>query len=397
MANQNLTDKIIRALKPGQTKGDLIENLYIKANRAKGSYSWIYKFTNPDNKQERPKITIGSYPMMSRTEALEIAVKYNALLKRGINPKTFEEKEAAEAEIQAMTFKQIAEMFKDYHRHNVKDINDSMRRVELYLYKKFGDMPLNKINLAEWHLHLKQWETLKNDTVKKVAGTARQILDYAQMCGYIAHNPLTTLRKSLATIEAKTNPTIKPEELPAFMRALWLSDAERQTKQLIEWQLLTATRAGEAVRARWDEIDFKRKVWTIPAEKMKAGKIHVIPLSSQALALLDEMRAMNGDYEYIFHSFRSKSGHMSSQSANKCIGDGVGYKGVLTSHGLRSIFSTYMNDLHDPMIHHEHIESCLAHVTGNGVSRRYNHSEYLEPKRYIMQRWGDYIAQCKHP
>lgn len=397
MANQKLTDTVIRSLKPGQTKGDFVENLYIKANQAKGSYSWLYVFTDPVTKK-RIKYTFKKrYPLLSRDEALKIALTYNERLAQGINPIEHEKEKTQQAEIQAITFKEMAEMYRDYHRHNVKDINDSMRRVELYLYKRFGDMPLNKITLVEWHQHLKPLEYVKNDTVRKVAGTARKILDYATICGYIPHNPLTTLRQSLASVKAQSNPTIKPNKLPAFMRALWLSNADRETKLLIEWQLLTATRANEAVRARWDEIDFVRKVWTIPAEKMKAGRIHVVPLSVQALDLLEEMRTINGDHDYVFYSTRSKSGHMSSQTANKAIGDSTGYKGILTSHGMRAIFDTYLHDLHDPMIQHIHIEACLAHVTGDNVSQRYNHSEYLEQKRYIMQKWGDYIARCKHP
>ena len=396
MANQKLTDSVIRALPSGKTKGDFVENIYIKANQAKDSYSWIYKFTDPVTKK-RPKMVIGSYPLMSRLEAIKIAMEYNLLVKQGINPKNHKEEQTKQAEIQAITFKEMAEMFRDYHRHKVKDINDSMRRVELYLYKRFGNTPINKIILAEWHLHLKQWEYLKNDTAKKVAGTAKQILDYAKTCGYIENNPLITLRASLANIKAKSNPTIESKDLPAFMRALWLSDVERSTKYLTEWQLLTATRANEAARARWDEIDFERKVWTIPAEKMKAGRVHFVPLSTQALALLEEMRNFNGDHEYVFYSSRSKTGHMSSQTANKAIGTGVGYKGVLTSHGMRSIFSTHLHSLHDPLIQHIHIEACLAHAIGNDVSRSYDHSDYLEQKKYIMQKWGDFIDECKHP
>lgn len=250
MANQKLTDTVIRSLKPGQTKGDFVENLYIKANQAKGSYSWLYVFTDLVTRK-RIKYTFKKrYPLLSRDEALKIALTYNERLAQGINPIEYEKEETLQAEIQAITFKEMAEMYRNYHRHNVKDINDSMRRVELYLYKRFGDVPLNKITLVEWHQHLKPLEYVKNDTVRKVAGTARKILDYAAICGYIPHNPLTTLRQSLASVKAQSNPTIKPSKLPAFMRALWLSNADRNTKLLIEWQLLTATHANEAARAR---------------------------------------------------------------------------------------------------------------------------------------------------
>ncbi|MCW9698138.1 tyrosine-type recombinase/integrase [Avibacterium sp. 20-129] len=399
MASIKLTDKIIRSLSPEQLKGDTIENLYIKANKASGSYSWFYIFTNPTNKRQRPKISLGRYPTLSFDEARKIALEYNSLVKQGIDPRNYKAEQEAKAEIEEMTFQQVAELFREYRRESVKDVDDCMRRVELYIYPKFGDIPLNKITLAEWHAYLKPMETAKNNTIKKVAGTSKQILDYALACGYISHNPLTTLRQSFKTVKAKSHPTIPPERLPEFLRDLWLCNSFAYTKNLVEWQLLTTTRANEAVRAKWTDIDFEKKIWTIPAGKMKAGKEHIIALNEQAIKLLDEQRKFTGNHKYIFHSFRSKTNHQSSQSANNAIKNmhEQKYKGVLTSHGLRSIFSTYMHSLHDPLIQGDYIEACLAHLVGNDVSRSYNHSNYATQKHYLMKVWGEYIAKCKHP
>lgn len=397
MANLKLTDKVIRSLPIGSFKGDVIENLYIKVNAS--SFSWIYKFTNPQTKGQRLKITLGRYPSLPADVARKIALDYNGLVKQGINPKEYQVEQTKKEEIDAMTFREITALFAEWRADSVKDVNDAIRRVELYIFPKFGDMPLNKIVLSEWHRALKPLENSKNDTLLKICSTSKQILDYAESCGYIASNPLTKLRSSYKKAKAKNNPTIPPEKLPEFMRDLWLSNAEHNTKIMTEFQLLTATRPNEAAKAKWAEIDLKSGIWSLPADKMKASKPHKIVLSSQALALLQRMKEHTGDHEYVFNSTRSKTGHASTQTANNAIKSmhGGRYAGLVTSHGLRAIFSTYMNSLHDALIHREHIEACLAHMVGNGVSRAYNHSDFIEQKRYILQIWGDYIARCKHP
>lgn len=399
MASVKLTDKIIRSLKSEQIKGDFVENLYIKANKAAGSFSWLYKFTNPHNKAQRQKIILGRYPLTSIDFARKIAMEYNALVKQGIHPIEHQAQQEQQKEIEAMTFKDITSLYREFRADSVKNVDDAIRRVEMYIFPKFGDLPLNKISLAEWHRTLKPMEVGKNNTLLKICSTSKQILDYAQTCGYIDFNPLTTLRASFKKKKAKNNPTIAPSQLAAFIRDLWLSDVERSTKLSIEFQLLTATRPNETAKARWAEIDFKRGLWIVPAEKMKTGKPHTITLNTQAIKLLEEVRQFSGDREYVFSSSRSKTGHQNTQTANNAIKSiqGGKYHSVLTSHGLRAIFSTHLNDMHDPLIHNIHIDACLAHTVGNDTSRDYNHSTFEAQKRYIMQKWGDYLEQCKQP
>lgn len=399
MASVKLTDKIIRSLMPEQMKGDFIENLYIKANKAQNSFSWLYKFINPHNKKQRQKIILGRYPSMAADVARKIAMEYNAIVKQGIHPLEHKAEQQRQEEIKTITFKEITALYREYRADSVKNVDDAIRRVELYIFPKFGDMPLNKIVLAEWHRALKPMEIEKNNTLLKICSTSKQILDYAQACGYIEANPLFTLRNSFKKKKAKHQPTIPASKLSLFLRDLWLSNVERSTKHLIEFQLLTATRPNEAAKARWEEIDFNNGFWLLPAEKMKTAKPHKVALSRQALDLLREIKEFTGDHEYIFTSTRSRTGHQNTQTANnaiKTIKNGK-YHSLLTSHGLRAIFSTYLNSLHDPMIQYTHVDACLAHAVGNGVSQSYNFSDYEEQKRYIMQRWGDFIEECKHP
>lgn len=399
MASIKLNDKMIRSLTVEQMKGDFVENLYIKANKAAGSFSWIYKFINPQDKKKRPKITLGHYPSMPIDIARKIAMEYNALVKQGIHPLEYQEEQVKQQEIEAITFREITALYKEFRADSVKNVDDALQRVEQYIFPKFGDCPLNKIKLAEWHKGLKPLEMAKNNTLLKICSTSKQILEYAQACGYIEINPLITLRSSFKKKKSKRQPTIHPQQLATFLRDLWLSDVERLTKLSIEFQLLTATRPNETAKAKWKEIDLKNGFWLLPADKMKAARVHYIALSSQAIKLLQEIKQFTGDQEYVFSSTRSKTGHQSTQTANNAIKSihGGKYQSLLVSHGLRSIFSTYMNSLHDPMIHNEHIDACLAHAVGNGTSRSYNHSHFEEQKRYIMQRWGDYIEECKHP
>lgn len=135
MASVKLTDKIIRSLMPEQMKGDFIENLYIKANKAKNSFSWLYKFINPHNKKQRQKIILGRYPSMPADVARKIAMEYNAIVKQGIHPLEHKAEQQRQEEIKTITFKEITALYREYRADSVKNVDDAIRRVELYIYR----------------------------------------------------------------------------------------------------------------------------------------------------------------------------------------------------------------------------------------------------------------------
>src|SRR5699024_1384738 len=192
------------------------------------------------------------------------------------------------------------------------------------------------------------------------------------------------------------NPNIKPDELPTFLDKLENSNIDLLTKYLIQWQLLTMVRPNEAVTAEWTEIDFSKKLWTIPAEKMKQtkanqNKAHLVPLSTQALSLLERIKTISANSPFLFPSHRTKTKHLNSQTANKAIRDNMGYKDKQTAHGLRKIASTY---LHEIGIMPDVVEACLAH-TIKGIRGVYNEADYLPHRKKALQKWGDYINKCK--
>lgn len=211
---------------------------------------------------------------------------------------------------------------------------------------------------------------------------------YAVNVGIISANPVAKISAAFESPDRKNMLSIRPEELPELMKAISLASIEQQTGCLIEWQLLTMTRP---VGVKWSEIDFKSKVWTIPAERMKMKREHIIPLSSQALAILEVMKPISGHREYVFSTMKAPyKKPMNSQTTNATI-KRAGFAGRLVAHGLRSLASTTLNEQgFAPDV----IESALAHADSNEVRRAYNRSTYLEQRKVMMSWWGNFVEQA---
>ncbi len=175
-------------------------------------------------------------------------------------------------------------------------------------------------------------------------------------------------------------PTLRPEELPMLMRSLVMSNLSVPTRCLIEWQLLTLVRPSEASGARWAELDLDAKLWTIPAERMKAKREHIVPLSPQALEILDVMKLISAHREHVFPSRNDPKQPMNSQTANAAL-KRIGFGGRLVAHGLRSIASTALNEAG---FNADVIEAALAHSDKNEVRRAFNSSAYLEQRIGLM-------------
>lgn len=175
-------------------------------------------------------------------------------------------------------------------------------------------------------------------------------------------------------------PTLRPEELPMLMRSLVMSNLSVPTRCLIEWQLLTLVRPSEASGARWAELDLDAKLWTIPAERMKAKREHIVPLSPQALEILDVMKLISAHREHVFPSRNDPKQPMNSQTANAAL-KRIGFGGRLVAHGLRSIASTALNEAG---FNADVIEAALAHSYKNEVRRASNSSAYIEQRIGLM-------------
>ncbi len=185
-------------------------------------------------------------------------------------------------------------------------------------------------------------------------------------------------------------PSIRPEQLPQLMQTMRTANIILPTRCLFMWQLLTISRPAEATEARWDEINFETKEWKILSARMKMNREHTVSLSDATLAILELMKPLSGNREFIFPSRIKPTQPMNSQTVNAAL-KRAGFGGVLVSHGLRSIASIALNEQGFPP---DVIEAALAHVDKNEVRRAYNRSDYLEQRRPMMQWWADFIEEA---
>lgn len=225
------------------------------------------------------------------------------------------------------------------------------------------------------------------ETVRRLVQRINEIMIYAVNTGLIDANPASGVGMAFEKPKKQNMTTLRREELPKLMRSLIMSNLSVSTRCLIEWQLLTLVRPSEASGARWEEIDLDVKLWTILAERMKANREHIVPLSSQALMILEVMKPISINRESVFPSRNDPKLPMNSQTANAAL-KRIGYGGKLVAHGLRSIASTAMNEAG---LNPDVIESALAHSDKNEVRRAYNRSTYLTQRIELMDWWGNFV------
>ncbi|EAU9701458.1 integrase, partial [Salmonella enterica] len=166
-----------------------------------------------------------------------------------------------------------------------------------------------------------------------------------------------------------------------------------ETRLLIEWQLLTWVRPGEAVRARWTDIDEENRFWNIPAEFMKMKRPHKVPLSKEAMRILESMKPISGHREWVFPSIKAPLSHMHEQTANAAI-IRMGFGGEMVAHGMRSIARTAAEE--SSKFRTEVLEAALAHSKKDEIIAAYNRAEYLAERAELMQWWSDYVQIQKY-
>lgn len=212
-------------------------------------------------------------------------------------------------------------------------------------------------------------------------------MTYAVNTGQLDANPLTGIHKAFESPKKAHMPTITPEQLPKLLQDLNTASIKLVTRCLLEWQLHTMVRPSEAAGAQWDEIDWEKKLWNIPAERMKKKRPHSVPLTEQAMNLLETVKPISGDLVYIFPADRDRKKHTYPQTVNMAL-KRMGYGGTLVSHGLRALASTTLNEQEFSA---DIIEAALAHIDSNEVRAAYNRADYLKQRRVMMEWWSDHI------
>lgn len=359
-----------------------------------GKKLWRFRYQRPATKQ-RTMIGLGSFPALSLGDARRLRTDYLSLLANGIDPQT-QAKQATEQQQIALDsiFSTVAANWFALKQASVTPdyAKDIWRSLEKDVFPAIGGIPVQEMKarkLVEALEPIKARGAL--ETVRRLVQRINEIMIYAVNTGLIDANPASGVGMAFEKPKKQNMPTLRPEELPKLMRSLVMSNLSVPTRCLIEWQLLTLVRPSEASGARWSEIDLESKLWKIPAERMKAKREHIVPLSVEALEILEVMKPLSAHREHIFPSRNDPKQPMNSQTANAAL-KRIGFGGKLVAHGLRSIASTAMNEAgHNADV----IEAALAHSEKNEVRKAYNRSTYLRQRVDLMNWWGDLVNSNK--
>lgn len=257
------------------------------------------------------------------------------------------------------------------------------------LIPALGTRPMPEIRRPELIDVLQKLERRgAHDAAKKCRGWLSNIFRYALVAGVIETNPATDLDVVAAQApKRRHHPHLPLAELPALLKAMDGFNGSPEVLSALRMLLLTAARPGEVRGATWSEFDLEAAIWSIPAERMKMRRPHVVPLPDQAVEILPAMKTITGKRMLAFPSPFKPRDPMSENTLNQALAR-MGYKGRQTGHGFRHLISTALNERG---YNSDWIERQLAHGDENEIRAVYNKAEYLDQRRTMMQDWADYL------
>ncbi|EKM5761196.1 integrase domain-containing protein [Cronobacter dublinensis] len=362
--------------------------------KTSGKKLWRFRYQRPATKR-RTMMGLGTFPALSLAEARSLRAEYLSLLVRGIDPQTQAEQavEQQQVAIDSIFSNVAANWFAIKCNSITSDYaKDIWRSLDKDIFPSIGKIPVQELKartLVEALEPIKARGAL--ETVRRLVQRINEIMIYAVNTGLIDANPATGIGMAFEKPRKQNMPTLRPEELPKLMRSLAMSNLSVPTRCLIEWQLLTLVRPSEASGTRWVEIDLDAKLWAIPAERMKAKREHIVPLSPQALEILEVMKPISANREHVFPSRNDPHKAMNSQTANAAL-KRIGYSGKLVAHGLRSLASTILNE---EEFNPDVIEAALAHSDRNEIRKTYNRALYLTQRVELLNWWGNKVTKLK--
>lgn len=357
-----------------------------------GTKSWRYDYRFAG---KRYTVTHGRYPECTIIAARERHQAARKALDTGQNPSQLKRQERqASLAMSGDTFRANAEVwFAGKSPDRSKSWRDNIRRwLDRDIYPSIGDRSMRDIRAADLLAVLKRME---QDGKAKSAEYVRQVIvqvyDYAVTNLRADSNLARSLRGAISIPEPKVRAPLSAKEIPAFLDAVDAYPGRLATKLATKLLLLNFVRKVELTAAKWEEIDFEKAEWRIPAERMKMKDPHIVPLSKQVLECFRTLEPLAGTSKYVFPNLGRQDKPMNAGTIN-VVFERIGYQGKFTPHGFRATASTILNE---QGWRADVIERQLAHTERNRVRAAYNKAEYLDERRAMMQSWADYIdALC---
>ena len=401
-----LTDTEIRKSKPKLKEYTLSDGggliLRIKPTGAK---LWIFSYYHPLTKK-RDKLGLGSYPELSLADVRAKREEYWRLLANNIDPRTYEIQAKQEnADKQNRTFARMAEAwFKDRQlkaNFTERTAKDTWALFERHILPAIGKYPIDQLTALIGINAFKPLERAgKLETVRKILNNVNHVMRYALHRGLIAVNNLAEIQREFDKPRVKGMNTIAPDELAEFLAKFYQARDDGRFSLLsfygVMLALLTGSRPSEIARAQWEDIDTLAQTWSYRVQKgnknLPEGRLHIVTLSRQAIAIFEKMREIQTalsltDSPFVFASTTAKSGHITIEALRIAIIRSMG-EGRLTTHGIRHLFSTSLNDKN---YNADWIEKALSHKDKNAIRGTYNKAYYIHQRAEMLQAWADYV------
>ena len=384
IANIKVTDKVQKVADGG--------GLYLHISPAGGKlWRMAYRF---DGKQKT--LSFGAYPYVSLKDARDKREAAKTMLARDIDPGAHKQAVKASRVANVNSYEVVTrEWFLKYSASwSASNQADVMARQEKNVFPFLGARLIDSITAPELLEAVRRVEQRGNlNTAHRLLRDCGRIFRYAIATGRAERDPAAALQGALPPAKSDSFASItKPAEVGALLRAIDGYEGNVIVAHALKLAPLVFVRPGELRAAQWQEFDFEAAEWRIPAERMKMKQTHIVPLSLQSVAILDNLRLYSGHGEWLFPSSRAKPPLMSDAALSAAL-RGMGYtKEQMTAHGFRHMASTLLNELG---YNRDWIERQLAHGERNSIRAAYNYAEYLPERRRMMQEWANYLDTLK--
>ena len=392
-----LSDSKIRNLKPSDKCTPACPDKYSDQYglqllvRSTGTKSWIsaYRF---DGKQTR--ISLGTYPIMSLSEARQANTEIKALLAEDVDPKNKKRQDKL-ANINAQKFNDYALEWLAERKRNVKPrtYQQDYNRMYKDVLPIFEGIALKDVTFEDCRLMADEIEKRVNvngdrprEVTRRTIDIVSNILKRAKQERIIMQNPIDDLKALYPKAKSHHMKHVDIDELPALLQAIEDYHGHDQTRLGMKFLAYSFCRTIELRMMKWAHIDFPNRLWRVDVDNLKIARKHVVPLSDQMLEVLEEMKLITGHYEYVFYNKGTRQPY-SEEFINNAL-DILGYAGKQTGHGFRHIASTNLNELG---YMGDAIEKQMAHDKKSSIRAVYNHAQHLEERRKIMQVWADFL------
>lgn len=392
-----LTDTAIKAAKPKldgkSTKYTDGGGLYLLAMQS--SKYWRYDYTHAG---KRRTLALGVYPDINLKAAREKHQEARELLARGVDPSEYKQQaKGAQIALTENSFEAIAREWyvKNQQKWKSTHADKILSRLEQDAFPWLGSRPIAVIEPPEILKCLRRVEERGAiETAHRIKQTIGQVFRYAVATGRAQRDQTADLKGALSAVKSKHFAAItNPQQVGQLMRDIQTYEGHIETRIALRVSAYLFQRPNEIRRMEWLELDFEKRLWSLPAEKMKMGESHFVPLPEQVVQLLQEIKPFTGHGLYVFPALTDRKKPMSDNTIRLALRR-MGYDNdTMTPHGFRAMARTLLDE--ELEVNPIYIEQQLAHVVKDANGTAYNRTKHLKQRVEMMQQWADYLDRLR--